>query len=314
MKTGYEVNKIAKSYVMCGVFTFAFSVLFTPSPVFCLEKMDKSRLRSETGQAGIDIGMDNIVIYHGVDSVKIANPADPENNYVGFGNIKGLGVFETGAADVDGDNIAGKLTLDVGSVINSTPATADDIPLVFLSCPDWMQNVDVMIGNIDWCGKNIGSAEMRGFSLPSWHAYIGAYNGAGIDFQLGFRTKIEEIKFNYGETVESFSVKKLQTAGTFKENPDDNPSDPSTWEASGEFKAGDALADTPNPASIDIGVRTNDDLTTTPIVQMELNASGSIRASDIAFGSKSFGPVAIDGIKVHSMKIELPGRGLGSNN
>lgn len=311
MKTGYEVNKIAKSHVMCGLFTFAFSVLFAPSPVFCLEKMDKSRLRSETGQAGIDIGMDNVVIYHGVDSVKIANPADPENNYVSLEKIKGLGVFETGAADVGGDNIAGKLTIDVGNVINSTSTTEDDIPLVFLSCPDWMQNIDIIIENVNWCGNNIGSADIRGFSLPSWHAYIGSCNGAGVDFQLGFRTKIEEMAFNYGDAGESFSVKKLQAAASFTGEPENNPDG---WTASGEFRVGDAISGSSGPASIDIGVRSDSVSPGTPVVLMELNASGSVRAADISFGSKSFGPMAIDGIKVHSMKIELPGRGLGGNN
>lgn len=317
MKTGYEVKKMVKSSICIGFIPFVLSVFFTPSPVFCLEKMDKKQLKAETGQAGLDIAMDSVVIYHGSDSVRVANPSDPENNYVSFENIKGLGVFETGAADIDNDGVAGKLTIDVGTVTNNPDITTDDMPLVFLSCPDWMQNIDVLIGNVNWCGKSIGSAEIRGFSLPSWHAYIGSYNGAGVDFQLGFRTKIEEIKFNYGENGESFSVNKLQAAGTFAHDPSDaiqdNPEDPSTWKASGEFKVGDALASTPNPASIDIGVRENADGTTTPIIQMQLNASGSIRASDIAFGTQSFGPMAIDGIKVHNMKIELPGRGLGGN-
>lgn len=309
MKTSYEVKKMTKGLFLLGFIPLAFSVFFTPSVVFCLEKMDKKQLKAEKGQAGLDIGMDSVVIYHGRDSIRIANPEDPENNYVGFENIKGLGVFETGAKDLDNDGVAGKLTVDIGTVINNPDVTTDDIPLVFLSCPDWMQNIDVLVGNINWCGKSIGSAEIRGFSLPSWHAYIGSYGGAGIDFQLGFRTKIEEIKFNYGEAGESFSVKKLQAAGSFAEAPE---SDPSTWTASGEFTVGDALASNPNPATMDIGVRDNGDGTTTPIIQMQMNASGSIRASDIKFGTQSFGQMAIDGIKVHSMKIEMPGRGLGN--
>lgn len=309
MKTSHEAKKMTKGLVLLGIIPFAFSVFFTPSVVFCLEKMDKKQLKAETGQAGLDIGMDSVVIYHGRDSLRIANPKDPENNYVGFENIKALGVFETGAKDLDNDGVAGKLTVDIGAVTNNPDIITDDIPLVFLSCPDWMQNIDVLVGNINWCGKNIGSAEIRGFSLPSWHAYIGSYAGAGIDFQLGFRTKIEEIKFNYGEAAESFSVQKLQAAGTFTGAPED----PSAWVASGEFKVGDALASTPNPATIDIGVRENTDGTATPIIQMQLNASGSIRASDLKFGTQSFGPMALDGIKVHSMKIEAPGRGLGGN-
>lgn len=312
MKTLYEVKKIVRSSISIGTVSLGLSVFFTPSLVFCLEKMDNGQLKAEIGQAGLDIGLDSVVIYQGMDSIRVANPEATGNDYVGFENIKGLGVFETGAKDLDNDGVAGKLTVDIGNVGNNTDITTDDIPLVFLSCPDWMQNIDVLVGNINWCGKSIGSAEIRGFSLPSWHAYIGSYGGAGIDFQMGFRTKIEEIKFNYGEAGESFSVKKLQAAGSFAEAPE---SDPSTWTASGEFTVGDVLADItpnpapPNPASIDIGSRSETD--DTPVIHLNLSATGSIRASDIKFGTQSFGQMAIDGIKVHSMKIEMPGRGLG---
>lgn len=311
MKTGYEVKKMMViCYLFLGLVPFTMAVFLTPSPVFCLEKMDNKQLKAETGQAGLDIGLDKVIIYHGSDSIRVANPGDPQNNYVGFEDIKGLGIFETGAKDINNDGVAGKLTVDVGTLLNNPDVTTDDIPLVFLACPDWGQNINVMIGNVNWCGKNIGSIDIKNFTLPSWHAYIGAYNGAGIDYQLGFRTKIEEVKFNYGSMGESFSVKQIQAAGSFTGAPEDAPS---TWIASGEFKVGDALTSTPNPASIDIGVRENGDGTTTPIIQMQLNASGSIRASDMKFGTQSFGPTAIDGINVHSMKIELPGRGLGGN-
>jgi hypothetical protein len=39
---------------------------------------------------------------------------------------------------------------------------------------------------------------------------------------------------------------------------------------------------------------------------------GSIRMENIHMGNSDFGPAAIDGINVHSLSIELPGRDLGN--
>lgn len=308
------MEKNAGKMSLNSLFILFLAFFYIPSTALGLEKMDKAMLKAETGQAGIDIGLDNVVIYHGRNEIRVSNPSDPDNNYVGFENIKGLGVFETGASDIDNDGIAGKLTVDIGNINQGTDDIADDIPLVFLSCPDWTQNINIMIGNVNWCGKSIGSLDVRNFELPSWHAYIGSYNGTGIRYQLGFRTSIEEIRFNYGTEGEAFSIKGIQAAGTFmhdaSDTVQDNPADPSTWKAIGEFKIGDAIASSPNPATIDFGVRETDEK---PFIQLGLSASGSVRASDVQFGSQSFGPMAIDGIQVHSMRMELPGRGLGGN-
>lgn len=315
MKTWDETKKKAKVLISCLVVSLFLTVFFVSSPAFCMERLGKKELKAETGQAGIDIGIDDMVLYHDRDSLKIMNPEKPDTNYVALENIKGIGTFATGYLDLDNDGKAGALSIDMGTVTHDTLTTDDDIPLVFITCPDWGQNINMMIGSINWCGKSIGSLDIKNFSLPSWHAYLGTYNGSGIRVQLGFRTMIEEVSFNYGGSGQSFSVKKLQAAGTYDHDPadtvQDNPSDPSTWKASGEFKIGDALADSPNPASIDVGVREIDGKTA---IHLGLSASGSIRAADIKFGTQSFGPMAVDGINIHSMKIELPGRGLGDIN
>lgn len=312
METENGLKKIVNIPLILVLIYMILTIFFIPSQGICLEKLEKKQMKAETGQAGITMGLDGVAMVHTADSVKFIDSQDPEPGYVAFENIKGLGTFSTGAKDIDGDGNAGAITIDIGNVINSDSTSADDIPLVFLGCPDWNQNIIINIGNINWCGKNLGSADIINFSLPVWRAYIGSYNGAGIDFELGFRTRVEEIRFNYGSSGEKLSVSGLALSGGFNGNPED---DPSTWKPVGEFKVGDAMNLTPNPASIDIGVRESTDGTTDdpdPFVKMNLSASGSIRADKIQFGSADFGQMAIDGIKIHKMTVEFPGRGLGA--
>lgn len=309
MKIRDDIKKKKNRIKALGFVSFAFYVFFAPSVVFGLEKMCDSQLKSEKGQAGLDIGMDNVVIYHDRESIKFKGVDQTSPNYVGLENVKGLGTFATGYLDLDNDGNAGKITVDIANVVNNPDITTDDIPLIFLTCPDWAQTINLKVGNLNWCGKSIGSLDIRNFELPAWHVYLGSYGGSGIRYQLGFRTNIEEIRYNYGTQGEAFSVKGLQAAGSFTSNASDNPADPATWKPSGEFTVGDALATSPNPASIDIGSRSETDDTLT--IHMNMTAQGSIRASDIKFGTQSFGPMAIDGIKIHSMRMELPGRGLG---
>lgn len=290
-----------------AVYIFLF-LYFINTPAHCLTALDTGEMKKHTGQSGISIAIDNAVIYKENSSIKLIDGDENSPGYISLNNTQSLYILETGHNNENTDNKFGHISIDVLS--KSREPGGYNSPYLEMSCNDWKGKSYFKAGEIDFSSRKIGSIFVEELKHPKWHFYIGGHS-SGIDMEMGFKLELTKFEYAYGPESEnlSFQLTGLNLCSDFRLNSSDSPDDPSTWQSAGEFKIGDLK--TNNPLKIDVGLRKSDN---SPVVFLTGSLKGSMRVENIKMGNRDFGPAAIDGINVHRIKIEFPGRGLGRSS
>jgi hypothetical protein len=177
---------------------------------------------------------------------------------------------------------------DASSLINGQT-------LLEINVPQWQQNLHLFIENIILAGTDIGSFDMGNIDVPFMDVYLSAH-GHGIDWQIDIQQHMDEIKYTYNNTGDNFSASNITLAKTAAGLPE-NPAD---WSFDGAFSTGDINNN--NPATLDIITLDSNNVTS---ILLNLPMQGTIRTENIHLGSQDFGPIAIDGINVHHMRVML---------
>ena len=283
-----------------------------PCSVFGLEVLSKDQMQHAVAQAGIDIAIGDLVVETYTDSVTISNP-DDMTQYIGFNGIGLSTQVDTATGDVDADGMINHLSIDVGIM--------NDQVMFIAESPDLCIETDMTISNIDFSGTSIGSLSVESMILSSFHLYMGPHAGSsGVDYEFGQRLTIADLSFNYNAS-DALTFSGITLSNTFG----GALRVPSTWSAVGEFQVGDVLNG--SPATLDIAADTQASWTMTDsngvaysvanprydtgYIALNMPMSGSIRVENMNFGGNDLGLLAIDGINVQKLYIEIPGRGLG---
>ena len=177
----------------------------------------------------------------------------------------------------------------------------------------------VFCNNYHLCSDNypLGTLNLDALSVgPSLQRYGAHADGTmGIDFDYSTSVYAQALRYTYNNTLQALAMTGIHLAGSATTGdpryPDGGP-EPSPgpytyqpWGFSGTFKIGD-IAD--GPAQIDIGTSVSSGTT---MLQLKLPMEGSIRVEDVIFGTDvggnpvHFGPLALDGIEVHRLAIQL---------
>ena len=158
-----------------------------------------------------------------------------------------------------------------------------------------LQNIS--INETDLGSLYVNKIAMQKFIFRTGFSNSGPANRLSFG-DIGISSNIEEITYSASSLSESedFSIKDIYFSGTSTGDPEN----PDTWEFSGPFMFGDISE---QPVNIDI----MQDVLSGNALQINIPANGNIRVKDIRSGNRSFGPCAIDGIKIHSMSIDIPG-------
>lgn len=290
--------------------TIIIFICLTNSSLFAISLMSENELKSQTAQAGISIAIDNAVFYNEDSQIKLIDDLNkPTPGYLNFKNVKTLTTYNTGNVDFDNDGIMGEILIDIASP--SDPASGGyPNPYISIESDDFEVQSFIKIGELEFNQSAIGSMEIIGTGFPKWNLYFGGH-GSGIDFETGFQLKVDSFKFDYGPEANGnwLGFQNLFIADSFSGIPEN----PSTWQPSGKFKLGNFK--TNSPATFDIGQRATNDPTgsdTEPVIYISAPITGSLRIENIHLGNKDFGAVAIDGINIHRLTIEVPGRNLGN--
>jgi len=170
-----------------------------------------------------------------------------------------------------------------------------------IASPNWTQQVYYSVDDIVFCTHSLGSMNIGSVNLHSTYTMLTANGRVGPAWETGISLDIDEFKYVYNTAPTSLAFQNIYLSGSAS----GTESDPSTWAFSGQFKIGDfgtPLGTGYNPA--DMNIITRDDNGKTVIV-LNLPMSGSFRVKDVNFGGTDFGPIAIDGINVHSLNVEI---------
>jgi len=142
--------------------------------------------------------------------------------------------------------------------------------------------------------QDLGSLNVSGIVSTENNLMIGAHGG--IDFQYNANIAIGSALYNYN-TTNALAFTGIHFFGTGTGAPEDPPN---TWTYSGTFQIGNMAGS--NPAQIDVGTDTTTGFTQ---IKLELPMTGSIRVEDVNFGGADFGPLALDGLNVHRLTIQI---------
>jgi len=160
--------------------------------------------------------------------------------------------------------------------------------------------------------QSLGSLNLDALQMGPSVYRLWAHAASGISFDYQTAITASALTYTYNTTPLSLKLSGLHIAGSAA----GDPTDPTTWTYSGNFKIGtigDAdvydvnnnLIFTGNtPATIDIATDSSNDTS----IYMSLPMSGSIRVGEVNFGGQSFGPIAIDGIQVHRLTVQISGK------
>lgn len=305
------------------ILIYLFTLLALPLCAFGLEPLSERQMKGTTAQAGIDIAMGDVALYQSVDAFRLCDTTEPfdPDAYIEFQNIESFTTLEVGVSDVNNDGNIGFLTLDMGT-------DTDGKPWLYLTGSDLDLRKNVSIGNISFRGNSIGSAAIDTFSMPSFHFTLGAH-GSGVDMEFGAQVTIDQLTYRDTTHVtnepDTLAFTGITFAGSFtKENPADDLTDTTTWQATGEFTLGDIASG--NPMTLDVAADDNEYLTIlgtdgqpipnprygTGFIALNVPMEGSVRVEHMKVEGADIGAFALDNIKAHKLYIEIPGRGLGA--
>ncbi len=283
------------------------NILVLSSHAFSLESLSMEQMKLAVGRAGIDIAITNAVTetYH--EHITLSSPdIEPITHYMRFNGLHMVTTLNTGGTDVSGEGILNHFSLDVGLYAPTNQV------MLFAKSPDLSIVTDLTIDSIDWCGTAIGGLTMNDLVLSSFHLIAGPHADTGIDFELGKRTRVESLVWQYGENLNPDSADDdnlaLRLSGIcFAESFDAGKN----FAAEGEFKIGD-LANR-KPATLDVATTVDPNTgESRSFIAVNLPMKGSLRIDNVTMGGTDFGALTVDKFEAEVMRIEIPGRGLGN--
>ena len=166
--------------------------------------------------------------------------------------------------------------------------------------PDMSSNLNlphINAANISFCGTDLGSLAVENIAMAGSRERLDLQpKVGGLNHDLNIAMSIGEIRYTYDSAGGALSLGNIHLS----ESAAGVPENPALWNFSGPFRVGniDNLTPAAFGANYDIPV---------PAAQFDLPMSGCIRIENVSMGANNFGPAAIDGIKMHSFYVRIPG-------
>lgn len=277
-------------YVVAAISAIVMLFVAAPGGQADLHALADRELAGISGVGGLSIGMDDVSVYVHFESISYTD-TDSGNALVLEGVTLSGGnggpvTFATGDVEMNDDRLRTPLTLDVGNI--------GDQAAVVLQALDWQQDLNLHVNSLSFCGQELGSLDIGAIHRPSF-TWMVAGHGDGIDFELAQRLSIDTLQYTCSDTDEQLTLTGIHLGA----RDDGAPEDPTTWQMSGTFQLGDMT--TGHPAAFDVGQDENG----MAAIQLSLPMSGAMRVENLQWGGTDFGPMAIDGIVVHRLSVQL---------
>lgn len=253
--------------------------------------------------AGVDIAINGNETEIYSEHFTISNPDQDDSLYhLSFNGIHSITTLNTGERDANADGTINHLRLDVGLFNNEV--------MLFAESPDLTLSTDLTVDSIVFCNKNIGRLLIDDMNLSSFHLIGGPHLNNGVSFELGCTLNVDSFIFSYNSDPDPiygfFSMEGIsfEGSGVTEQFLIGNLSDsrPATIDIVSDDTAEWILGSNPPVANPRNG---------TAYISMNLPLQGSIHVDNVILNGKSFGGIAIEGINVEKLYIEIPGRGLG---
>lgn len=270
-----------------------------------MNEISTEELSQVSAQAGITYVIGDSQLRVTADSIRISDTDHNPKNWIEFNNITvddGEGGYFS--MDTPIDDLVTLISNPSFNTIDIATAESGRTYLTLKSSTDYHPRT-YNIGNFVFCNQDLGSIRLADMRRGASDTLIisGRPNGeSGIDMEYNTELTMSSLKYSYN-TQENGSL-DLQGIH-LTQYASGSPEDPTSWAFAGKFKIGDIANN--NPMTTDVGTWTDAQGNTGTSVFMNVPMSGSVRVENVKFEGNTFGPIAIDGMKVHRLGIMLPG-------
>lgn len=280
-----------------------------------MKEVGNDELKNVTAQDGISISLDHATFYDEYGRISIFdsdNAGSLALEDVVIGNGNGWGYSFTTAEPLTIDLIE----YDAPYINQLSPDSliyGEKNVVLSINAPAWEQDLYYTANRFSFCGQELGSLKLGSINLRSFnfmlttpdHESYGYTEGeSGIYYRSLFQQTIDTFQFTYNPSPQgSLSFSGIRFANSFSNDIATNPTVATTdTDAQGSFIIG--KAETPNAYEdfAHIHLTRNG---TSAIIDTTLPMEGSIRINGVQLGEQAMGPVAIDGIHVHKMSMQL---------
>ncbi|MEA1968247.1 MAG: hypothetical protein U9N77_08505 [Thermodesulfobacteriota bacterium] len=322
-------------------FMVSFFFFFLPLTCSALEKLSDNQMHKITAQSGITAYINDAVVFYDSPDLKFKDVGTCDKNgnpfsvdgYLKF-DFKALVVMD-GRFDMD---IGGFYEEDQLSFMDNTASgdvtrffdnPLNNVGMLFLTHSGDDHSFIFQFNNIKVfdheSGNEIAMGDLELSDIKIFESRLDLFppveGDCGIRFVGGTRFEMGNVKFSGTDHEMDLTLSGIMAGSSISGSPDD----PDSWEFDdGKFQMGlpyyyndipgqDDTALASNPFSLDITYDENRLCDNKAYIAVNAPVQGSIRIKEITtHGDTSFGPMAVDGIRLYKNIIEFPGRGIGN--
>lgn len=266
----------------------------SPSSLFAqMQEISEGELSQISAQAGINVFIGDSGFTISADSYSISDTDHSPVNWIEFNNVT-VDDGEGGPFSLDTpDNFLDINTLDIVSDLY-------DRTLIYLNLSYNVEPRTYTVGNLVFCEQDLGSITLSDLTRgASDTLLIGSHDDGTCGIDMEYATKIDiaslTYAFNDNTVNNSLQLNGIHLAGYAAGSPED----PTSWTFSGKYKFGNFEDN--NPVTMDVASTDEGETGVYYNIPME----GCLRVEGVEFGENTFGPVAIDGIMVHHLGMEI---------
>ncbi len=283
--------------VFITFFLLILAALLSAMPARAIQPvvLTDTELSGVTGQAGISI-YKSIAMRYSASVIKFSDTDSTPRQWLELRNVTvddgsgGPFLIETPFMEVTE-------TIDVGT--NDAGRTLVSHYDASHVSPRWYS-----VGDVVFCNQSLGSINLDALTMGPSVYRIGAHvDGTGGGYDFDYTTRLYAQAFRYTDKAsQTLNLSGIHLVGSAT-GAADNPADPTTWQFAGAnnvFRIGNI--DSGNPAKVDVVTDTSTGETS---LYLNLPMEGSLRVENVTFGGNNFGPIAIDGINVHRLTLQI---------
>jgi len=273
-----------------------FDLLCGSGPAFGLESLDDSALEQVVAAGGVSVAPVDVALYWSIDRLRYV---DTDTGHAL--QMNQIRLHDGAGGPLRFGNGSQPVNIDMQSLIDPF-GSGEERSMLDIEAQDWRQQLYLSVEQLFFCGQELGRLDVDAVQVPQFYSYL-AGHGSGVDVEVGAAIQIDSLRYTYNVNGQQLAFNGL----TFAAGATGVPEDPTSWAFSGNYQIGDLAAGRPARLDVvsEVQAATGEEWSR---LRLQLPSGGSVRLENLHAAGRDFGPLAIDGLRVHRLQLDfVPG-------